>query len=104
MTGELPIAIENSVYRIIQEGLINTAKHASASHAEIEVRQTDHNIVFSVRDDGVGFDGTMKFRIRRPGLGLTEIRERVDALGGVLRLGLHGEGGTDMTIEIPLGA
>jgi signal transduction histidine kinase len=102
LKGDLPAPIENTVYRITQEALTNTAKHAEASRAEVEVRQIDRKIVFSVRDDGIGFDSTGAFRKRRPGLGLTEIRERVAALGGVVRLGLNDERGTDLTIEIPM--
>jgi len=102
LDGDVPASIENTVYRITQEALTNAAKHAGASHAEVDLRQIGHKIVCSVRDDGVGFDGTAAFRKRRPGLGLTEIRERVAALGGVVRLGLNSDQGTDLTIEIPL--
>jgi signal transduction histidine kinase len=102
LKGDLPASIENTVYRITQEALTNTAKHAEATRAEVDVRQIDRKIVFSVRDDGIGFDGTGAFRKQRPGLGLTEIRERVAALGGVVRLGLNNERGTDLTIEIPM--
>jgi signal transduction histidine kinase len=102
LNGDVPASIENTVYRITQEALTNAAKHAGASCAEVDLRQVNHKIVCSIRDDGVGFDGTAGFRKRRPGLGLTEIRERVAALGGIVRLGLNNERGTDLTIEIPL--
>ena len=98
----LPASIENTIYRITQEALTNAAKHASASRAEVRVQQTARKLVCSVRDDGTGFDDTDAFRKGRPGLGLTEIRERVGALGGIVRLGLHRKGGTDLTVEIPL--
>lgn len=102
LESDLPASIENTIYRIAQEALANVAKHASAHRAEIRVHQTARKIVCSVRDDGTGFDDTAAFRKGRPGLGLTEIRERVGALGGVVRLGLNRKGGTDLTIEIPL--
>jgi len=102
LKGDLPASIENTVYQITQEALANAAKHAEASRVEVDVRQIDGRIVCSVRDDGVGFDNTAGFRKRRPGLGLTEIRERVAALGGVVRLTLNGDRGTDLTIEIPM--
>lgn len=102
LNGDIPASIENAVYRITQEALTNAAKHAGASRAEVELRQINRRIVCSVRDDGVGFDNSAAFRKRRPGLGLTEIRERVDALGGVLRLSLNDDRGTDLTFEIPL--
>ena len=102
LKGDLPASIENTVYRITQEALTNAAKHASASRAEVDLRQIDGKIICSIRDDGGGFDDSAAFRKRRPGLGLTEIRERVAALGGVVRLGRNDDRGTDLTIEIPL--
>ena len=102
LDGALPASIENTIYRIAQEALTNVAKHASASRAEIRVEQIARKLAFSVRDDGAGFDDSAAFRKERPGLGLTEIRERVGALGGVVRLGLNRKGGTNLTIEIPL--
>lgn len=102
LKGDLPAAIENTVYRIAQEALTNAAKHADANRAEVRVRQIDRKVVCSVRDDGIGFDDTAAFRKQRPGIGLAEIRERVGALGGTVRLGLNGDRGTNLTIEIPL--
>jgi signal transduction histidine kinase len=99
---DIPAAIENTIYRIVQEALANVAKHASANRAEVRVQQTARKVVCSVRDDGTGFDDTAGFRKGRPGLGMTEIRERVGALGGTVRLSLNKKGGTDLTIEIPL--
>ncbi len=102
LKGDLLAAIENTVYRVAQEALTNAAKHADASRAEVRVLQVDRKIVCSIRDDGNGFDDTAGFRKRRPGIGLSEIRERVEALGGVVRLSANGDRGTDLTIELPL--
>jgi len=104
MNGDLPASIENTIYRIVQEALTNAAKHSGATCAAIEVRQINRRIVCSIRDNGVGFDDTDAFRKNRPGLGLTEIRERVAALGGAVRLVLNEERGTDLTFELPLDA
>ena len=102
LKGDLPAVIENTIYRIVQEALTNVAKHAGANRADVRVRQVQQKIICSIRDDGVGCDDTAGFRKQRPGLGLTEIKERVEALGGVVRLGLNGNRGTNLTIEIPL--
>jgi signal transduction histidine kinase len=96
----VPATVETTVYRITQEALTNAAKHARATRAEVDLWQTAHKIVCSVRDDGIGFDDTA--RRRRTGLGLVEIKERVAALGGVLRVGPNKDRGTDVTVEIPL--
>jgi signal transduction histidine kinase len=102
LEGDLPVSIENTIYRIAQEALTNVAKHASAHCAEIIVRESARTILCIVRDDGTGFDDTASLRKGRPGLGLTEIRERVAALGGTLHVGLNEKGGTDLTLQIPL--
>ena len=102
LDAPLPTPIENTVYRIAQEALTNAAKHASANKAEVRVTTISHKVICSVRDDGSGFDDTASFRKGRPGLGLSEIRERVGALGGTVQLKLNAKGGTDLTIEIPL--
>jgi len=99
---DLPASIENTIYRIVQEALTNAAKHADATCAAIEVRQVNRRLVCSVRDNGIGIDDTDAFRKQRPGLGLTEIRERIETLGGVVRLRLNEGKGTDLTFEIPL--
>jgi signal transduction histidine kinase len=103
LDGDLPASIENTVYRIVQEALTNVVKHAEANSAEVTVRQTSRLLVCTVHDDGIGFDDTAAFRKQR-GIGLTEMKERVAALGGVVRLRLNQERGTDLTFEIPLEA
>lgn len=100
--GDLPATVETTVYRIAQEALTNAAKHARATQAEIDVRQTAHKLVCSVRDDGIGFDADDTAARLRRGLGLLEIKERVAAMDGVLRVGPNRNGGTNLTIEIPL--
>ena len=99
----LPAPVETAVYRIAQEALNNVARHARATHADLVLVLADHKIVCSIRDDGVGFDeGAVARRKGSRGLGLAGIKERVAALGGVLRLGPHQGRGTELTVEIPL--
>jgi signal transduction histidine kinase len=99
----VPPTIESTVYRITQEALTNAAKHSKATRVEVDLRLASQKIVCSVRDDGIGLDSTLLTgRKRRRGLGLIEIKERVAALGGVLRVGRNKDRGTDLTVEIPL--
>lgn len=102
ISGDLPAVVENTVYRIVQEALTNVAKHADANRADVRVRQIERRVICSVADDGVGFDDTGGLRKQRPGLGLTEMKERVRALGGVMSVKRNGEQGTKLTFEIPL--
>jgi signal transduction histidine kinase len=101
LTRPLPATVEAILYRITQEALTNAARHANAGHASITVTQAAHSIVLSVCDDGSGFDVAALAPGKR-GMGLIEIHERVNALGGVLRFGPHTRRGTNLTVEIPL--
>jgi signal transduction histidine kinase len=101
LTRPLPATVEAILYRITQEALTNAAKHANAGHASVTVTQAAHSIALSVCDDGTGFDVGALAPGKR-GMGLIEIQERVNALGGVLRFGPHTRGGTNLTVEIPL--
>jgi signal transduction histidine kinase len=101
LTADVPTAVGITVYRVTQEALTNVAKHAEASRAEVDLRQIEHRLVCSVRDDGIGIAPATAGG-HHPGLGLFEIHERVTALGGIMRLGANADRGTDLTIEIPL--
>jgi signal transduction histidine kinase len=104
--GSLPLPVETALYRAAQEGLTNVARHAQATHAEVTVQHSPHVITCMVRDDGKGCDPAVIASAShgRRGLGLVEIRERMAALGGTLRLASQGEQGTEFTVEIPLEA
>jgi signal transduction histidine kinase len=101
----LPLTVETSLYRAAQEALTNVARHAQATQAEVTLYQCREQITCSVRDDGKGVDPVaIAARHGRRGLGLAEIRERMAALGGTLRL-VPGPGrGTEFIVEIPLEA
>jgi signal transduction histidine kinase len=103
--GGLPLPVETALYRAAQEGLTNVARHAQATQAEVSLRQSDRLITCAVRDDGKGFDPAVTAASQgRRGLGLVEIRERMAALGGTLRLAPRTERGTEFIVEIPLEA
>jgi GAF domain-containing protein len=94
----LPEPVETAAYYAISEALTNTAKHAHASAAAVEVAARDGGLRICVRDDGRGgadFAG---------GSGLAGIKDRMEALGG--RIWLHSQPGTGtaMYIVMPLSA
>jgi signal transduction histidine kinase len=79
----LPLVAKQELYRIAQEALQNTVKHAHASAVDLALRRSADAVILEIRDDGVGFDPLGSF----PGhLGLRSMRERVDQLGGVLQI------------------
>jgi len=93
----LPRAIDLSAYRIVQEGLTNTLKHARASQADVTVRYRPDELEVEVADDGAGAatsDGL--------GHGLVGMRERVKIYGGVMNAGTAPEGGFILSARLPL--
>src|ERR1039457_6097219 len=94
---DLPDEHTTCIYRLVQEAVNNAARHANARTVEVEVRREDHRVIFSVRDDGAGFDP----RFVR-GLGLLGREERVRRLGGQLEIDSQPGRGTRITAELPL--
>jgi signal transduction histidine kinase len=93
----LPRGIDLSAYRIVQEGLTNALKHASASHADVTVRYRPEGLQIDVRDNGVGTttsDGL--------GHGLIGIRERVKIYGGKVTAGPVPTGGFILSARLPV--
>src|SRR3954452_1593612 len=92
----LPAAVDLSAYRIVQEALTNTLKHAAAAHIRVRVRY-GRELELEVRDDGRG-PATQSIG----GNGLVGMRERVALLGGRLDAGPAGGGGYRIAAAIPL--
>jgi signal transduction histidine kinase len=93
----LPRAIDLSAYRIVQEALTNTLKHAHASQADVTVRYEPHHVELEVRDDGEGTTSN-----GGPGHGLVGIRERVKIYGGQMTAGPATDGGFVLTARLPV--
>jgi PAS domain S-box-containing protein len=91
----LPPDIEASAYFIVAEALTNVVKHARATRATVKAAVEDGALVLEVRDDGVGGADP-------EGHGLIGIGDRVDALGGRLRIASPGGGGTVLAIRLPV--
>jgi signal transduction histidine kinase len=93
----LPRGVDLSAYRIVQEGLTNSLKHARASDADVTVRYRPDELEIEVRDNGRGIGA-------RDGLGhgLIGVRERVKIYGGEMTAGAASEGGFVLTTRLPL--
>jgi signal transduction histidine kinase len=89
--------LDLSAYRIVQEAVTNTLKHARARHAEVDVRYEPHHLLVEVRDDGVGSSTNGE-----PGHGLVGIGERVKIFGGDMTAGRAPEGGFVVRARLPL--
>jgi signal transduction histidine kinase len=93
--------IESVLYRLAQEALTNTLKHASATRFKLSIIKSYPNIIFLAQDDGIGFDAE-QFKWKRPSLGLLSMRERAAMLGGKFTLQTAKGAGVRIRIEIPL--
>jgi signal transduction histidine kinase len=96
----LPRGVDLSAYRIVQEALTNTIKHAGPVHTQVNVRYGETELELEVTDDGpvVVSNGA-----GAPGHGLVGMRERVASYGGELRAGPRPEGGFAVRASLPLG-
>ena len=96
--GRLPEPVEVAAYYAVSEALANAAKHARASVVQVELHAHDAMVRVAIRDDGVG--GADPAR----GSGLVGLSDRVEALGGTLKVTSPAGGGTTLLIEIPTAA
>jgi signal transduction histidine kinase len=88
-------------YRIVQEALANTRKHANASRVDVVFDSQEHGLCTTVTDDGVGFDVEATLAVVRPGhLGLKAMRERAELADGWLRIESQ-PGATKVTFWLP---
>jgi signal transduction histidine kinase len=94
---QLPAGLDLTAYRLVQEGLTNTLKHARAQRAEVVVRYEDGYVELTVSDDGSGGgDGG------GGGHGLVGMRERVSVYGGELEAGRRAGGGFRLRARLPV--
>jgi len=99
-------SLEHPLFRMAQELLNNVGKHARAASASLELTCTGQAARLTVSDDGVGFDPNHQeteaaIPLERSGLGLRQMRERVEILGGHLNIESDSNG-TRVVVELPL--
>jgi signal transduction histidine kinase len=90
--------VEQELYRIAQEALNNVLKHAHASRVTVRLDAADGHAALEIADDGVGFDPSLR---GGDGFGLPGMRERVERLGGTLRVESAPGAGTRVRVEVP---
>jgi signal transduction histidine kinase len=89
--------LEGAAYFTIAEALANTLKHSRADRLDVELRENDDRLIVRVSDNGDGFDAAAA-----RGTGLTNLRDRVAAVGGALQIDTSPRGGTTVIAEFPL--
>jgi len=94
---------ELQLVRVVQEALTNVRKHARASHARVDLRREDGNVVTVIADDGVGFNASARSRGDFPQFGLSTMRERAESIGGTLTVDSTPGSGTTVIFLLPAG-
>jgi signal transduction histidine kinase/Tfp pilus assembly protein PilF len=94
----LPPSLEINLYRMVQELLNNTLKHAGATRFSIDINKSMRELVLVVHDNGAGFDPA----VRAAGIGLKNLESRVTRLNGSMHIDSGKGNGSTFIIEIPL--
>lgn len=94
-------AAETAIYRVVQESLNNVHKHALAKNASIRLFTRDNRVVLLIDDDGSGYDAEDP-EVRKRGIGLTGMNERVKLIGGSLEIESNPGQGTTIYVTIPV--
>jgi signal transduction histidine kinase len=95
--GRYSEAVEATVYFCTLEALNNVAKYAQASSVSVDLSRTDGRLLFTIRDDGAGFDAATTAR----GSGLQGMTDRVEAVGGTIEVESAPGHGTTVRGSVP---
>ncbi len=102
-TAEISNPIDICLYRILQEGLTNCAKHGQASHVEVSLKRNGEVVQLSIQDNGQGFDlaDTLSDQ-NETGIGLIDMQERLESLNGRMNVYSRPGAGARLVATIPL--
>lgn len=93
----LETGVEDHLFRIVQEAISNTLRHAKASELEVRMNKVGSQLELSIQDNGVGFDASQTFIASH---GLNNMKERVQSLGGTFKV-ISDTKGTQIKLSIP---
>jgi signal transduction histidine kinase len=96
--GNIPVRIAYQLFRVVQECLTNTIRHAHAKRVKISSGVYDQKLSMIYWDDGDGF----AYAAGTEGFGIRAMRERIEALGGSIAVASRAAGGTEVLVEVPL--
>jgi PAS domain S-box-containing protein len=100
----MPTILETALFRIAQEALTNVHRHSGSSTAAVQLQIRKNEVLMTIEDHGRGFPAANLYYADAtpgPGLGLTSMRERIEELGGKLKIDT-GSHGTSITVSAPL--
>ena len=97
--ASIPEELAICLFRIVQEALQNAIKYSRGRHVSVDLRGSAAGLQLNIVDDGVGFDVDKTWR---KGLGLISMRERLEAVGGSIKIHSRAGVGTRLEISVPL--
>lgn len=92
---------EVNIYRIVQESLSNTIKHANAEASKVSIKKLSNSVIMTIRDNGIGFDFSEKLHNIKS-LGLKTLLERTKFLNGKMKVHSKKAAGTLIEFQFPL--
>jgi signal transduction histidine kinase len=99
----VPVSVPSEValclFRIVQEGLQNVAKHSGALSCEVTLEGSRERLHLAIKDPGIGFD-TARLKLK-PGLGFVSMRERLRMVGGEMTVQSSPLRGTEISVHVP---
>lgn len=95
---ELEKGIEDQLFRILQESVSNTLRHAKATSLHVMLIERDQNIILRIVDDGIGFDVEEE---KTSSYGLRNMQERALEIGGAMKIVSVKEQGTRLEVKVP---
>ncbi|MDI1299494.1 PAS domain-containing sensor histidine kinase [Methylotenera sp.] len=100
--SEIPVSTDQGItlFRIFQESMSNIAKHAKATHVNVDLSAFEHDIILTISDNGVGIKSSDT--LKSNSFGLRGMRERVTALHGTFAVQQSNKQGTVITIKLPV--
>lgn len=102
LPNNVPTAVKICCYRVIQEGLNNAYRHASAAGQSVAVKEEHGRLFITVSDRGPGIPAQMPEPASNAKLGLVGLRNRLAALSGELSIRSPASGGAQLVVELPL--
>ncbi|WP_096189566.1 sensor histidine kinase [Evansella halocellulosilytica] len=92
--------IEDHLFRVLQESISNTLRHAQASHLHVLLVERDNYVIMRVTDDGVGFN--VEETKANSSYGLENMRERAEEIGGTFKVVSVKSEGTRLEVKVPV--
>lgn len=98
--GTLLPEVTTTLYRVVQESLVNIEKHSQCSNVDIILSKLGERLQLIIRDDGIGFNVSEALKGR--GIGLRNMRERIEFIGGDFEISAEKDRGTEVSILLEL--